>query len=274
MRAILTGSKGFIGRNLKNRLKELDFEVIEINEDVFESETWQEEINIQASDGIDVIFHVGACSNTLEQDVNYIMKVNYEFTKQVAICAERLGIPLIYSSSAACYGINNKFPSNLYGWSKFIGEEFVTKSGGVALRYFNVYGPGEEDKGKMSSFLHQAFLKSKSCEKVELFPGDPVRDFVYIYDVIEANIFAFLNFNSLSKCFYEVGSGEENTFESVLALSGIKFSYLDKSEIPIGYQFFTKSNPIKWMDGWTPKYNLETGVRDYLLYLSGKLGEK
>jgi ADP-L-glycero-D-manno-heptose 6-epimerase len=267
MKVILTGASGFIGKNLRKKLQDLNFEVAEINEDIFDSESWSEELNRNLDSSVDAIFHVGACSNTLEQDVNYIMKVNYEFTKQIAICAEKLSIPLIYSSSAACYGTNNLYPSNLYGWSKYAAEDYVVNSGGIALRYFNVYGPGEEDKANMASFVYQAFIKFRNYETVKLFPTNPRRDFVYVDDVISANVHAFSNFDALDKRYYEVGSGEDNLFESALDYAGIDFEYHDATAIPGGYQFYTKSIPSNWMSGWKPQFDLESGIRSYIKYL-------
>ena len=73
--------------------------------------------------------------------------------------------PIIYSSSAANYGINNRYPSNLYGWSKYAAECYVVANGGIALRYFNVYGPGEEFKGNMASVAYQAYKTNKQNKK-------------------------------------------------------------------------------------------------------------
>ena len=267
MKVILTGSSGFIGRNLRKKLQELNFEVSEINEDIFDSESWSEELNSNLDSSVDAVFHVGACSNTLEKDVNYIMKVNYEFTKRISNFTKLNQIPLVYSSSAACYGTNNLYPSNLYGWSKYAAEDYVVNSGGIALRYFNVYGPGEEDKASMASFAYQAFIKFKNREKVKLFPSNPRRDFIYIDDVISANLHAFSNFGALDKRYYEVGSGEDNLFESVLNYAGIEFEYHDLNAIPHGYQFHTRSIPSNWMDGWKPQFDLESGIRSYMAYL-------
>ena len=114
----------------------------------------------------DAVFHVGACSDTMEQDVNYMMIRNYETTKIIADYCLKNNVRLIYSSSAANYGTNNLNPSNLYGWSKYVSEQYVLKSNGIALRYFNVYGPGEENKGKMSSLSYQSFLKHKNNEEI------------------------------------------------------------------------------------------------------------
>lgn len=146
---IITGTKGFIGSNLKKEL-ENKFEIIEINEDVFKNTSWKDEVSKHFWLDITAVFHVGACSDTLETDVNYMMLLNYEFTKHLTILCKSKNIPIIYSSSTN-YGTNNEHPSNLYGWSKYVAEDYITSNGGIGLRYFNVYGPGEQNKGKMAS---------------------------------------------------------------------------------------------------------------------------
>jgi ADP-L-glycero-D-manno-heptose 6-epimerase len=263
MNILITGTDGFIGKNLKKSLKKHN--ILSINEDIFDNSNWIEDLQNKIWEfQPEVVYHVGACSNTLEQDVNYMMKLNYEFTKHLSDICLSLGIPLIYSSSAANYGTNGQYPSNLYGWSKYAAEDYVLSNGGIALRYFNVYGPGEEHKGKMASVAYQMYKKDKAL----LFPGNPKRDFIYIDDVVEANIFAFENFNQLLPSYYEVGSGRAETFETILNIMGINFEYLDKTLIPEGYQFYTCSNKEKWMPGWHPKYNLKKGLKKYLKYLN------
>ena len=69
-----------------------------------------------------------------------------------------------------------------------MGEGYVVSNNGIGLRYFNVYGPGEEDKGRMSSVAYQMFLKDKNNEEIKLFPKKPKRDFVYVKDIVKANI--------------------------------------------------------------------------------------
>lgn len=263
---IITGTKGFIGSNLKKQL-ESKYDIIEINEDIFQTVNWKDEVSKHFWLNIKAVFHVGACSNTLETDVNYMMLVNYEFTKHISILCKSKEIPLVYSSSAANYGTNGEYPSNLYGWSKYIAEDYVISNGGIALRYFNVYGPGEEHKGIMSSVAYQMFIKSKNNEDIKLFPKKPKRDFVYVDDVISANIFAFENYESLSGSFYDVGTSEPRTFEDVLSIMNISFTYYDSDQIPKGYQFYTKSNEKRWMTGWKPSFNLESGIKSYLNYL-------
>ena len=204
-KVIITGTKGFIGSNLKNEIIS-NYEIVEINEDIFDLPDWREEVSKYFLDDIECVFHIGACSNTLEQNVNYIMLVNYEFSKYLMDISRFKGIPMIYSSSAANYGENGIHPSNLYGWSKYVAEDYVISNGGIALRYFNVYGPGEENKGRMASVAYQMTEAKKRGEDIKLFPKNPRRDFVYVKDVISANIYAFENFDFLKGRYYEVGS--------------------------------------------------------------------
>ena len=194
-KALLTGSKGFVGKNLKEELIEKKFSITEINEDIFQSEKWSQEVKELLEEvQPHVIFHVGACSDTLETRVNYMMVLNFEFTKILTDWAKRNGSKMIYSSSAASYGTNNSHPSNLYGWSKSVAEQYVVSNDGIGLRYFNVYGPKEEHKGPMASVAYQTFIKHKKGIECKLFPKNPTRDFVYVKDVVSANIYAFDNF--------------------------------------------------------------------------------
>ncbi len=267
MKILITGSNGFIGRNLYLELVD-KHDILEINEDIFENEKWYDELTTLLYDfKPDVIFHVGACSDTLETDVNYMMTRNYEFTRRLSEWCKNHCKKLIYSSSAANYGINGIHPSNLYGWSKYVAEQLVISHGGIALRYFNVYGPLENNKGKMASVAYQMMQKNKIGEEIKLYPFKPKRDFVYVKDVISANLFAMNTYNEYSGDWYEVGSGEARTFEDVLDILKITYSYADESEIPNGYQFFTQSDYSNWMYGWSPEYNLEEGLEDYLKYL-------
>lgn len=262
MKIIITGTKGFIGSNLKKEL-ENKFEIIEINEDVFKNTSWRDEVSKHFWLDVAAVFHVGACSNTLETDVNYMMLVNYEFTKYLMNLCKSKNVPMIYSSSAANYGTNNEHPSNLYGWSKYVAEDYITSNGGIGLRYFNVYGPGEQNKGKMASVAFQMNKKYMNNEDIKLFPKKPKRDFVYVKDVVSANIHAFENYEKLKGGYYEVGSGTARQFEDVLKIMNIPFEYHSDDFIPKGYQFYTCSNSKKWMSGWKPQWMLELGLKDY-----------
>jgi ADP-L-glycero-D-manno-heptose 6-epimerase len=271
MKILVTGNKGFIGKNLFKKLEEnsnFQTECLELDEFYVDEGT---SIN-KLKDVLDekcpqVIFHVGACSDTLETRVNYMMILNYESTKIICDWAKSNRAKIIYSSSAASYGTNNEFPSNLYGWSKYVGEGYVISNGGVALRYFNVYGPGEENKGKMSSVAYQSYLKYKNKEEIKLFPGKPRRDFVYVNDIVNANIFAMENYWNLSGDWYDIGSYEARSFEDVLKSMNINnWIYKKDEEVPKGYQFHTLAK--KRMPGWNPKYTLESGIKEYVKYLN------
>ena len=267
---LITGTKGFIGKNLAEELeskyKVLNFEEFHLHGD------WKFTLKSLFKKGLCGVFHVGACSDTLEQDTNYMMLLNYEVTRYLTDLCRESNVKLIYSSSAANYGINGEYPSNLYGWSKYAGEGYVISNNGIALRYFNVYGPGEEDKGKMASVAYQMYKRNQNGEEIKLFPNKPSRDFVYIKDVVEANIHAFKNFYKLLlwNKVYEVGSGEARTFEDKMTIMDIPFTYHPESMIPEGYQFYTCSNSENFLQKWKPKYNLERGLKDYIKYLGKK----
>jgi ADP-L-glycero-D-manno-heptose 6-epimerase len=269
MRVLITGSKGFIGKNLLERIKN-DYEVYELNEEIFDSENWYLILQLILV-GIkpSVIFHVGACSDTMQKDVQFMMIRNFEATKIFSDYCKENSIPIIYSSSAASYGVNNQHPSNLYGWSKYVAEQYVISNGGIALRYFNVYGPGEELKGTMASVAYQMFEKNKRGESIKIFPQNPKRDFIYVDDVIDANLFGFENYDHLCGEYYDVGFGESRSFEDVLNILGLNYTYHPEWMIPEGYQFITCSDKNKWMTEWNPKYNLEEGLQKYLVYLNG-----
>jgi len=261
-RIIITGSLGFIGSNLKKEL-ESKYEIVEVNEEIFRTTNWRDEVSKYFWTDIKAVFHIGACSNTLETDVNYMMMVNYEFTKHLVNLCSSKNVPIVYSSSAANYGTNGEHPANLYGWSKYAAEDYVISKGGIALRYFNVYGPGEENKGPMASVAYQMSSAYKEGKEIKLFPKKPRRDFVYVKDVISANVHAFEDYDLLKGKYYEVGSGDARSFEDVLNTIGIPFSYHSVESIPKGYQFFTQSNRKKWMSGWSPEWNLKRGLSDY-----------
>jgi len=268
MKILVTGDQGFIAKNLISKLdKNWTVYGIDVN-DFMVVDDWQSQlIDIVASLSPDVIFHVGACSDTLEQNVNYMMNLNYEATKILSEYCYMANCKMIYSSSAANYGVNGKNPSNLYGWSKYAAEDIVKAKGGIALRYFNVYGPGEEHKGKMASVAYQSWLKRQAEERVILFPKKPTRDFVYVDDIVSANLHALENYEQFAGNHFDVGSGESRSFEEVMQLMQIPFEYTEDSIIPSGYQFFTISNKNEWLPGWTPLWTIDTGVPAYLEYL-------
>ena len=264
MRILLTGCQGFIGKNVSNALINNPdvVSVYGIEKDYMNHDGWEKALRKAVSE-CDVVLHIGAISDTMLQDPNEMMKYNFEFSRVLFDLAETYGKKVVYSSSAANKGDGGHTPSNLYGWSKYIAEKYgVAKTSRfVALRYFNVYGPGEQEKGKMASVAFQAHRQGK----FKLFRGNPKRDFVYIKDVVDATIYPL--FNHVESGIYEVGSGESRTFEDVLDLMGVKYEYRSRIDIPKGYQFFTEANKNEFMDGWSPIYNLEKGLKEYKEHL-------
>ena len=257
-RVILTGWNGFVGRNIKMKLEE-DFELILIENDFIERPDWEKELEYSV-ECTDVILHIGAISDTTLQDSTEMLRYNYVFSKELFDLAQKYEKKVIYSSSAACYGDGGGMPMNIYGWSKLMAEQYgMAKCDDfVALRYFNVYGPGENHKGKMSSVA----LQSWNGEINKLFPKKPKRDFVYIDDVVSANIFAMIN--NISKGIFDVGSGEQSTFEQILEILDKKVDYHEKSFIPKSYQSSTLANRNKFLPEWSPKYSLEQGLKKYM----------
>lgn len=271
MIALLTGYKGFIGQNLKEELKRIGYNVYGIEK----TDVKKYLDNLDLFEGYvkecDIIFHVGAISDTSVQDYHEMLYYNYHFTKVLVDLCKKHDKRIIYSSSASVYGDGNAndVPNNIYAWSKLLGEEYGRLSypeGFVSLRYFNVYGPHEEHKleNKMCSIGYQAYVLN---DTFKLFPKKPTRDFVYVKDVVSANICAIDSPTGI----YDVGFGESKSFEDFLDNMGnIPYIYVDENKIPSWYQFYTKANVEARMPGWEPKYNLERGCADYLNYLNGK----
>jgi nucleoside-diphosphate-sugar epimerase len=106
-----------------------------------------------------------------------------------------------------------------------------------------------------------------------LFPGAPVRDFVHVEDVSEANLHAFLNFSKLNLRggLFEVGSSHSHSFEEALEVFGLSWEYLPTSEVPAGYQMFTEAKPENFIPGWAPKSEFRQGMSSYRQYLEARL---
>lgn len=260
----VTGNNGFIGKSLHYELISKNYNVFGIDKWIFENNDWiKSYINQLEIIKPDAIFHIGACSDTQNQDVTEMLKFNTLSTYIIADYCLRTNTPLIYSSSASVYGTKGE-PETLYSWSKYLAELYCLKAGGIALRYFNVYGHNELHKGKMASIACQAYLKFKIGDTMKLFSRQPTRDFVYIKDVVSANIYALDNYQDLKGNYYDVGSGKSRSFEDVLNIMSIPFDYLPDDKIPANYQFYTKADHNNFMQGWKPKYQIEEALIEYM----------
>ena len=261
--ALLTGYRGFIGSNILQELQTRKIDVCLIDKEETDNNLRE------CIDSSDIVIHQGAITDTLNFNVYDMMNVNFAFSKRIFDAAVDQGKKIIFASSASIYKKHNDPPDpvNLYAWSKYCAEQYglaLVKFSDVpfiALRYFNVYGPGEEHKGKMASVALQAFKQ----KHMDLFPCGPSRDFVFVKDVVSAVIHAMEN--DIPTGAYDVGTGDPRPFEEVCAYMKVPFDYLNGSAIPEGYQFYTCADKKKWMPGWTPKYKLEDGVTEYRKYL-------
>ncbi|APC96216.1 ADP-glyceromanno-heptose 6-epimerase [Francisella frigiditurris] len=231
----------------------------------------------------DYIFHQAAISDTTvnEQDLMIQTNVNaYERLLQMAI---KHGANMIYASSAATYGGNDKFeigyelPNNAYGFSKVmmdnISYNYIKKEldiSIVGLRYFNVYGPREYYKNKTASTVVQFGHQILKGDKPKLFEGSDkiLRDFIYIEDIIQANIRAT---EPKQSGVYNVGTGKARSFEDIVNILQKELE-IDKGKeyIPnpfVGsYQFYTQADISETQKnlGYQPNYSLEDGIKSYI----------
>ena len=248
------------------------------------------------------IVHLGACTDTTELDVDYLTRVNLEYTRTLWKHATAHRIPFVYASSAAVYGdgalgyddaddLTPKFhPLNPYGDSKLqfdvwaLGEERAgrTPPAWSGFRFFNVYGPGERHKGKMASVVLHAFDQIRSGGEVTLFrshkagiaDGEQKRDFVYVDDVVDVLDFALRT--PLARGIYNLGTGTARTFldlvRATFRSSGApeRIRFVDTPEaIRERYQYFTEARMDRLRAaGWTrPFTSLEDGVARYVPWL-------
>ena len=227
---VVTGGAGFIGSNLiheLNRAGENEIfcvdnlrnnsgKFLNLQEAVFSDYMDKAEFRRAIASRslsarrIRAILHQGACSNTLEDDGAYMMDNNFTYSKELLHFALQNRIPFVYASTAAVYGLSQRFrpepenerPLNVYGFSKLVFDNYVRRllptieSTVVGLRYFNVYGRREQHKGRMSSVMHHFNAQLKATGVIRIFQGsggygdgEQRRDFVYVRDICRMNLF-------------------------------------------------------------------------------------
>lgn len=280
---VVTGAAGFIGSNLVAGLNRGGETNILAVDDLRDGRKFRNLADLDFADymaydvfeqalvagrdlGIRAIFHQGACSDTTEWDGRYMMANNFTYSKTLLdYCVER-GIPFIYASSASVYGAGPEFredrsceqPLNVYAFSKFAFDQHVRSrmpviSSQVAgLRYFNVYGPREQHKGKMASVashFHDQILADGECRLFEgcdgYGDGEQHRDFVFVGDCVDVNL--WLLASGVSGIF-NCGTGQSQTFNDVADAALAWHGQGDKRYIPFPgelagrYQSFTEAN--------------------------------
>lgn len=245
---------------------------------------------------IDAIFHEGACSDTTEWDGHYMMENNFEYSKVLLNYCEQRGIPFLYASSAATYGGSDVFkedpecekPLNVYGYSKLLFDQYVRALWNelttqvVGFRYFNVYGPREQHKGKMASVAYHNHLQIRNGETLKLFgayggyeAGMQSRDFVYVGDVVDVNLW-FLDHPGKSGIF-NLGTGRAEPFkaigEAVIDFYGQgKIDYIAfPEELKGRYQSYTRADISSLREsGCDIEFKtVAQGVKAYLEWLNG-----
>jgi ADP-L-glycero-D-manno-heptose 6-epimerase len=295
---LVTGGSGFIGGNLVKRLLECECHVTVFDQRtpnnnlydpkevdfVMGSLAEAEDLEKLENRCFDVIFHQGAIVDTTVTDEELVQAVNIDSFKYLIRLAKNSDATLVYASSAATYGHSlspqrvgeGEFPMNLYGRSKLemdrITREELVKDpfqNIIGLRYFNVYGRGESHKGNMASMIYQLSQQMEAGNRPRIFrDGSQSRDFVYIDDVVNANIQAAL---SHSRGIYNVGSGKSRTFNEVIAcLNHVLGTNYETEYIENPYSsFFQKATcadieDTKYELNYEPEYDLEDGIRDYM----------
>ncbi len=243
----------------------------------------ESEISNLLENKFDLIFHQGAISDTTELNQEEVLKTNTNSFKFFVNYSLVNNCKLIYASSAGTYGNSfspnkvglGEIPENIYGYSKLQMDEIArlsinsnVKSHIIGLRYFNVYGPGELYKRRTSSMILQLVKQAIEKKSVRLFKnGEQSRDFVYIKDVVDANLLAIEGKSGI----YNVGTGVSRSFNDIVNIleknlgSKLKVEYIDNP-----YTFYQNNTSADLSKsriglGYDPKYSMESGIHEYLL---------
>ncbi len=231
----------------------------------------------------DYIFHEAAISDTTVYDQKIMIDTNLNAFKDLLKMAQRMGAAMIYASSGATYGnapapqtVGREDPANIYGFSKLamdhLAYDWMKRSDLpiVGLRYFNVYGPREFFKNRTASMVLQFGHQILAGKNPRLFEGSDkiLRDFIYIDDVIQANIKAC---EPKRSGVYNVGTGKARSFQDIVDIlqkelgTDLPCEYIPNPYIG-QYQFFTQADiePTREYLGYEPEVSLEEGIRRYL----------
>jgi len=311
---IVTGGAGFIGSNIVMGLNAKGINDILVVDDLSDGTKFKNLAHAKIADymdkdlfltkvkagdfdgvAIEGLFHEGACSSTTEWDGKFMMQNNYEYSKTLLHFCQAQAIPFIYASSASVYGggsvfkeeLSNEAPLNVYGYSKFLFDQYVRAqtltSQVIGLRYFNVYGPREQHKGSMASVAFH--LNNQILEKgeIKLFAGcdgygdgEQVRDFIYVNDVVAVNLW-FLDNPDVSGIF-NLGTGRSQPFNDVAKAvldyhQRGELSYIPFPDHLVGhYQSFTEADlgALRKVGCDHQFKSVDEGVKSYMQWLNAE----
>ncbi|MGA2788141.1 MAG: ADP-glyceromanno-heptose 6-epimerase [Verrucomicrobiota bacterium] len=311
-RVLVTGGAGFIGSALVWALNRRGCERIVVCDRLGTDEKWRNLTPLRFADYVeaddllarlqsdtlgkfDLILHLGACSSTTETDAGFLIRNNYEFTRDLAAWALGQKTRFVYASSAATYGdgsagmdddedrLDQLRPLNMYGYSKQLFDLHAKRAGFlkqiVGLKYFNVFGPNEDHKGDMRSLVHKSTAQVQAEGVIRLFKshrsdyrdGEQKRDFLYVKDAVAMTL--HLAASKRAGGLFNIGSGKARTW---LDLARAVFAALKRKpkiefiEMPEvirdKYQYFTQANLARLRAaGYTaPVTPLEDAVSDYV----------
>ncbi|AHV92726.1 ADP-glyceromanno-heptose 6-epimerase [Bordetella holmesii] len=322
---IVTGAAGFIGSNLVRGLNRRGIQDIIAVDDLTQGDKFLNLVDCKIADymhhedvrellragklpRLRAVLHQGACSDTTERNGRYMMDNNYRVTLEWFEYCQAQRVPLLYASSAAVYGAStvyvedpaNEGPLNVYGYSKLLFDQVLRTrmdkltAQVVGLRYFNVYGPHEQHKGRMASVVFHNMNQFLSEGHVRLFAGwngypdgGQSRDFISVQDVVDVNLH-FLEHPQISGIF-NCGTGRAQPFNDVAAAvvnslraeNGEQALPLEElvsegliryipfpDDLKGRYQSFTQANVdnLRAAGFTAPMRDVQTGVSEYVRY--------
>ena len=306
MKCIVTGGAGLIGSNivrLLNARGETDVLVVDHlrgdplkrrNLDslsfarYLERDEFREAVRAGEIAPPERFFHLGACSSTTETDESFLDDNNTGYTREMCEWCLANGARFVYASSAATYSddearIPDLRPLNLYGWSKQKFDLWALSTGAskriAGLKYFNVFGPGEDHKGEMRSVVAKQYATVRDEGRIALFRSDRPdyadgcqdRDFVYVKDA--AAVTVWLGDHPEANGIYNCGTGHARTWldlaNALFAAVGKepRIDFVDMPEKLRGkYQYHTEAEMAKLRAAGcdVPFRPLEEAVKDYV----------